>query len=101
MDQARIEKAVALQSSGRADLAMHEFHSMAEESGDVNLKAALLLNEVKCHSLLGRLNDAESILKQIRETPPDDNVIRLDVDYAAACIATQARRCETALVRDE
>jgi tetratricopeptide (TPR) repeat protein len=97
MDQEGIDRAVALQTAGRLLEAIEAFHSLAGESDDANLKSGLMLNEVRCYTILGRVTDAEHVLGQIRALAPDDDEVRINVDYVGACVATQGGQHEKAL----
>ena len=96
MDQARCDRAVGLQASGRLEEAIQEFHLMAAEASDPNEKATMMLWEGKSHALAGHLSEAEAILAQAQALAPDD-VIRINVDFGAACVAFQAGKHEDAL----
>ena len=101
MDQARFDRARALRESGRVEHALEEFHSMAVESDDANEEAALMINEVRCYSMLGRVSDADHVLENIQELAPDDIIVRANVDFSAACVAAQKGEHGKALLRFE
>jgi len=80
---------------------MREFRLMAEEAGNPNEKASLMINEVRCYCSLGRLGDAERTLGEIRDLAVDDVVVRVNVDFGAASLAAQRGDMKNALVRYE
>lgn len=71
MDQPSFDDAVQLQKSGHLLEAIAAFRSLAAEHSDRNLKSGLMLNEVRCYADLGRLQEAENVLREIRQLPPD------------------------------
>ena len=97
MDQRCFENALALRDSGHSEDAAKKFRAMAMEASDINERASLMINEVRCYCNLGWLNDAECTLKRIRELSPDDPVVCANVDFGAACLAAQKGQFKDAL----
>jgi tetratricopeptide (TPR) repeat protein len=97
MPQRSLDHAIALQKSGNLHAAIEEFRFLAAASSDANLRSGLMINEVRCYADLGRLQDAENILRQIRQCPPDDREVLFLVDFVAACVTAQGGHNEQAL----
>ncbi len=86
--QSRYENALVLRKSGRLEEAIREFHLLALETPDVNWKATLLLDEVRCYADLERLDEADRLLQQIGELTPTD-AIRMNVSFVTAWLSAQ------------
>ncbi len=89
MDWVRFQKATALRDSGRAEDAAREFHLLEAEVDSTNERAALLMNEHTCYCDLGRLDEAQRLMTQIRTLETTDLVVRLVVDFGEACMHIQ------------
>jgi tetratricopeptide (TPR) repeat protein len=101
MEQSEFQNATRLRDSGSWDDTAREFHRLAAQSQNRDEKAALLVNEHRCYCDAGQLDQAEGVLKQIRELDPDEPVVRLIVDFGEACMNVQAEQPEKGLKKFE
>jgi len=100
MEQSPFQNTTKLRDSGCWDEAARQFHRLATQADNRDEKAALLINEHRCHCDAGRLDEAEGVLKQIRDLRPNDPVVRLIVDFGEACMI-QAGQPERGLEKFE
>ncbi len=87
--QSRIDNATALQDSGRLEESIQAFRELAEDTPNVDLKTAALLGVVRGYLRLGRLGNAEKLLKEINTLAPADVVVRMNVSFVMACVSAQ------------
>lgn len=97
IDQSEFQNATSLRDSGRWEEAARAFHDLASQAESRGEKAALLINEHRCHCDAGRVDQAEVILRQIRELEPLEPSIRLIIDFGEACMSVQAGRTKQGL----
>src|ERR1700690_2993286 len=95
----RVEDATALRDAGHLEEAIREFRLIAEETADRNCRAALLLNEARCHASLGHVDDADRVLREIAGVAPDDLDVRLQVSFATACVSAQEGKHDKAALQ--
>jgi len=84
MDWTRVQALMTLRDSGHTIEALKELEMMAESNSDKNEKASLLLTQITCHLLLGKLDDAERTLRRVKTLAPDNAEVRLNFDQQEA-----------------
>lgn len=75
MDTQRFEHAVQLRDSGHLTDALREFATLADSTADSEEKASILLNQVRCYRLLGRIEEARQQLQAIIHTTPTTEIL--------------------------
>lgn len=101
MDQMGFEKANELWKAGHNEEAAQEFLKIGAASTHSDEKAAALINGHKCYVQVGKLNEAEKIMRQIRSLPIQDNFVRLIVDFGDACMTTQMGNLKEGIIKFE
>lgn len=88
----RFTHACDLRASGQIENALREFHSIASEINDADGKAAVMLNEHRCHCDLGHLKHAEETMRKIRALKPIDPIVNMNINFGDACMQILAGR---------
>ena len=93
----RFTHACDLRASGQIETALREFHSIASEINDADGKAAVMLNEHRCHCDLGHLKHAEETMRKIRALKPIDPIVNMNINFGDACMQILASRPENGI----
>lgn len=85
LDEKGLQHAVELRDSGQVREALEEFTALTESTTDLEEKASLLINQVRCYRLLGRLTEARQRLSAARRIAPKTHLL-LYLEYENAVL---------------
>jgi tetratricopeptide (TPR) repeat protein len=94
MNLERLAAAMGLRDSGRVEEAAIEFGLMAAEIDDPEWKSNMLMSELGCYCMLGRLVEAERVLQAMRPIKTDNIAVEMNKAFAEACFLAQKGELE-------
>ncbi len=91
------ERILTLRNSGKVEEALSELQGLLESTYVPREKAALMLNQVVCYEMLGRIEQARQRLREAVQVTSEPVELRLRFDFHDALLCVYERRHKEAL----